>query len=492
MNLLNGKLYLFGIGGTGSRVLKSLVMLASSGVDIQASAIVPIVVDPDFANADLTRTIDQIKSYALIRKQLVFTASSSNKFFKTDFEDVVSGYRMQINDTRNKKYRDFIQYDTLGKANQALASILFSDENLDAEMEVGFKGNPNIGSVVLNQFTDSDDFLAFAAAFKPGDRIFIVSSIFGGTGASGFPLILKNIRSIPNSFPNFDAIQTAPVGAITVLPYFAVKPEEDSRINSSTFIGKTKAALHYYENSVTGDNSSVNVLYYIGDERNKQYENCEGGVLQKNNAHFIEFASALSIVDFCSISDDDSAMGCTRDLNERVYAPSPRFKEFGIDNDVTKIIFTDLNRKTRDIVCAPLTQFILLARYIKDHMDKVGSLPWAKDNGFDDSFMKSSFVTDLKRITSSYLDWLKEMDDNDRSFKPFKTDIPSDQLFDIVDNVKPAKILSLKAWFKNGYDLFDAFLDAKHSSLPKGSKEQKFMTLFYEVTQELVNNKYNF
>ena len=64
---MNGKLFLFGIGGTGSRVVKSLVMLAASGVDIQAKAIVPIIIDPDFANADLTRTIELIKTYAAVR-----------------------------------------------------------------------------------------------------------------------------------------------------------------------------------------------------------------------------------------------------------------------------------------------------------------------------------------------------------------------------------------------------------------------------------------
>ena len=197
---MNGKIFLFGIGGTGSRVIKSLVLMSASGVDIQANAIVPIIIDPDFANADLTRTIEQIKTYSAVRKSLDFTASSNNKFFKPNFEDVVNGYRLRLKDTKNKKFKEFIQYDTLGKENRALASILFSESNLDADMEVGFKGNPNIGSIVLNQFADSEDFLAFAAAFKPGDRVFIVSSIFGGTGASGFPLIqsgtLANFRGI--------------------------------------------------------------------------------------------------------------------------------------------------------------------------------------------------------------------------------------------------------------------------------------------------------
>lgn len=489
---MNGKLFLFGIGGTGSRVIKSLVMMASSGVDIKASAIVPIIIDPDFANADLTRTIEQIKTYSSIRNKLSFTTSSTNEFFKTKIEDVVNGYRLRLKDTKNKSFKEFIQYDTLRKENRALASMLFSESNLESDMEEGFKGNPNIGSVVLNQFTDSDDFIAFAAAFKPGDRIFIISSIFGGTGASGFPLILKNLRSIPSSLPNCDAIQKAPVGAITVLPYFAVKPEDNSQINSSTFIGKTKAALHYYENNVTGSNSSINVLYYIGDERNKQYENKEGGLQQKNNAHIIELASALSIVDFTSISDDDSSMECLTDANGRIYAPTPRFKEFGIDNDKAKVIFTDLSRKTREIICEPMTRFVLFSRYLKEHIKGAMSLPWAKDNDFDDSFLKSSFFSDLDKVADSFMEWLKEMDDNDRGFKPFNLNISKSQIFSIVDNIKPARSKGLKGFLKSGYDLFDAYLDSKHTSLPKSGQEQKFIQLFYAVTKELVDEKYKF
>ena len=489
---MNGKLFLFGIGGTGSRVVKSLVMLAASGVNIQAKAIVPIIIDPDFANADLTRTIELIKTYAAVRKSLDFNASYDNQFFKTDFQDVVDGFRLKLRDTKNKKFREFIQYDTLNKDNQAFASMLFSKENLESDMEVGFKGNPNIGSVVLNQFTDSEDFISFAAAFNPGDRVFIVSSIFGGTGASGFPLILKNIRSIANDLPNCQAIKNTPIGAITVLPYFAVQPDENSKINSSTFIGKTKAALHYYEKNVTGDNSSINVLYYIGDDRNKQYPNEEGGQTQRNNAHIVEFASALSIVDFAGIDDNDTSMFCAQDANGRVYAPSPKFKEFGIDNDSSNILFTDLSRDTREIVCAPMTQFVLTAKYIKEHLADALPLPWAKDNNINGTFLKSSFISDFKTVSQAYLEWLDEMKDNNRGFEPFKTDIKGHELFSIVENIRPSKVKSLKGFLKKGYDLFDAFLDSKHKSLPKCSLQQKFTELFFLVTRNLVNEKYKF
>lgn len=83
----------------------------------------------------------------------------------------------------------------MDKANKAMMKILFSDKNLNSSMDVGFKGNPNIGSVVLNQIVRSVDFEDFANSFEADDKIFIISSIFGGTGASGFPLLLKTLRT---------------------------------------------------------------------------------------------------------------------------------------------------------------------------------------------------------------------------------------------------------------------------------------------------------
>lgn len=491
---MNGKLYIFGIGGTGSRVIKSLLMLAATGVKIEADAIVPIIVDPDFANADVTRTIEQIKCYSAIRKEISFNDASKNAFFEIAINNVVNDYRLAIRDTKNKKFREFIEFSTLSKENRAFASMLFSEANLEADMEVGFKGNPNIGSVVLNQFTDSQDFIDFAASFKPGDRIFIISSIFGGTGASGFPLLLKNLRGLDSSIPNSDAIQHSPIGAISVLPYFAVKPNDDSAINSSTFIGKTKAALQYYEKNVNGDKSSVNVLYYIGDERSKQYENEEGGITQKNNAHIVELAAALSVVDFASIQDDSPHLLCEEDTTtSRIYAPDAVFKEFGIENDVQEVLFGNLTQATRDLLCRPMTQFVLFAKYINEHLKDATSVQWARDNKFDNAFLKSPFATNINKFINAYLEWLNEMSDNDRAFKPFKLSVKSSDLYSIVDGIKPSSINALWAMGKSGYDLYDAALNREQSSLSKNlTSQHRFAELFYIVTKKIVEKKYKF
>jgi hypothetical protein len=48
-----GKVFVFAIGGTGSRVVKALTFLLASGVKINAERVVPIFIDPDKSNGDL-------------------------------------------------------------------------------------------------------------------------------------------------------------------------------------------------------------------------------------------------------------------------------------------------------------------------------------------------------------------------------------------------------------------------------------------------------
>lgn len=277
------KLYIFGIGGTGARVLRSLTMMLASGVQLGQDEIVPIFIDPDESNADLSRTVDLMNLYSRIRQDLTFASSNNNKFFRTSINQELPGFRLQIKDTDDKSFQKFMDVSTMSRENQAMVKLLFSEKNLKSKMDVGFKGNPNIGSVVLNQIVNSDDFDTFANGFSAGDKIFIISSIFGGTGASGFPLLLKTLRT-GNSFPNFQTINDAEIGAVTILPYFKLKPSDESEIDSSTFISKTKSALAYYEDNIS-KNNQINALYYLGDDVQNIYENYEGGVEQKNDAH---------------------------------------------------------------------------------------------------------------------------------------------------------------------------------------------------------------
>jgi len=51
------------------------------------------------------------------------------------------------------------------------------------------------------------------------------------------------------------------------LPYFNIENDNNSPIKRSDFITKSKAALSYYKENITGNNS-VNAMYYIMDQFN--------------------------------------------------------------------------------------------------------------------------------------------------------------------------------------------------------------------------------
>ena len=96
------KLYVFAIGGTGSRVLRSLTMLAAAGVDIQANEIVPVIIDPDASNADLTRAVTLMNRYNTIRKGIDFHDNNETSFFRTEISESVQNYSLHI------QFSDFV------------------------------------------------------------------------------------------------------------------------------------------------------------------------------------------------------------------------------------------------------------------------------------------------------------------------------------------------------------------------------------------------
>src|ERR1700710_1991924 len=63
-------IFVFGIGGTGARIIRSLTMLLASGVKLKdTNKIIPIIIDVDAKNADTTRSLKALEAYKLIRER---------------------------------------------------------------------------------------------------------------------------------------------------------------------------------------------------------------------------------------------------------------------------------------------------------------------------------------------------------------------------------------------------------------------------------------
>ncbi len=497
------RLFIFAIGGTGSRVLKSLTMLLAAGVKPDSKTdfeIVPIIIDPHKSNEDLKRTARMLGNYQTIADQ----AGTDSGFFSTRIttldklvtsQNRLSGsFTFNLQQVANTQFKDYIDYAQLSDPSRALADILFSGKSvnkrdeevnlLDVEMDIGFVGNPNIGSVVLNQFKDSEEFKEVASNFNADDRIFIISSIFGGTGAAGFPTILKNIRDAMNN-RNIDGkgfLQNAKIGAITVLPYFNIEKDANSPIQKSDFIAKTKAALSYYKDNVTGNNS-VNALYYITDDYSgKPYKNDAGNEGQKNDAHFIELASALAILDFLKTSDSELQSAGGKAL-------SPIYKEFGMKNDSAEYKFSDFEDYTEEVISLRLAQLALLRKYLNEQLsDSIEKQAWTNDEPtIHRSFLTNSFYrTNLTEFLDSYGDWLKEMSGNRRGFAPFNLTSTIDSL--VVDKSVKSGWLDKKV----DYSFYDGELSKKSKGKSFPSAEKKLIKLFFETTEEILITKFGF
>ncbi len=489
------KLYIFGIGGTGSRVIKSLALLLASGVTISSKfkTIVPIIVDPDSANGDLNRTTDILAKYQEIQK----IVNKGAHFFGTEIKTLqeltdentpigLNNFKFSIEGTTNETFEDFLNYNALSPDNKALIDLLYSPSDLKLQMDVGFKGNPNIGSIVLNQFKQSKEFKDFANTFQEGDAIFIVSSIFGGTGASGFPLLLKNLRQDDVTIPNAKLINESKIGAISFLPYYKINlphGEAKQTIDSSLFYGKAKAALSYYEHSIF-KNKSLDAFYYLGDNSSKTLEHHDGKAAQKNPAHFLELAGAMAVLDFMN-------------KIEKVDRKSnPLFLEFGVDSESNgNLNFSDLGKNLKASISKPLSQFMLFNNYMTNFLDEALHTKdtWHKSGNteegkelFGQDFYTQNFYKDfLAPFFSYYTEWIEEMEQNDISFTPFREQKSYAELLNFIEDYEVKNsIFSKKASAKILGGKLNELVD--HTKYE--TKEERMIKLFSDATKLVIND----
>lgn len=510
------RLFLFLTGGTGSRVMRPLVMQLAAGihpVDEQgqpmALEIVPIIVDPHKANEDLKRTENLLRWYRSIHHSLYGdSAEITRGFFSakiSTLNDILPGgsnlsdtFLFNLGTVEEQKFRDFIDFNTLDPANQALCSMMFSTDQLQTKMDIGFVGSPNIGSVALNEFKDSEEFRQFSNVFRKEDRVFVVSSIFGGTGAAGYPIIVKNIRNAANNaaINNRGDLRDARIGALTVLPYFNVQQDSNSPISRGDFISKTKSALFYYHDNLTGLRrggknlplSKVNACYYLGDEvPSNPYYNDPGANGQRNDAHVVEYVGALAVLDFLSIPDDQLV---TEDGN----ALRPIYKEYGLANDLLQLSLKDFGVQTRLTVNKPMAKFFLAYQYITNQLSQDIGRGYTQDKPeIQKGFLATSF---FKTLTAdffvSYRQWLKELAGNQRSFIPFN--LNTTQLADAISGVLPKKgFFSGEIGYKTVLSAMNKASQAasRQGRFADGNVALRFLTLLDETLDKLVDEKYD-
>ena len=163
-------------------------------------------------------------------------------------------------------------------------------------------------------------------------RVFIISSIFGGTGASGFANIARRIKTIQkekNVTKNFH------LGGALMLPYFTYDvPEENMEgelfAKPEEFLDQTKGALEYYSKLFEYD-KIFDQVYVTGWNPLSKLKNFNmgGNLTKQSTSYFQNYMHALGALKFFGsenkISDNQEIFHIGKnDSNEILWSDIPK------------------------------------------------------------------------------------------------------------------------------------------------------------------------
>jgi hypothetical protein len=298
--------YIIAIGGTGAKCVEAIAHLAATGLFGQ-ERIQILFIDPDESNGNLRRTQDAIESYQNCRN-LLGEGNLSLAWLRAPLEtlEVWSPFH----GTTHKSLGAFFNYEGYKFSNSTLGhlfDVLYTKGEREAELDVGFRGRPAIGAAVMSQVnldqTNQEPWRTLIQEIEldvgqgKSPKLFLCGSIFGGTGASGFPTIG---RLLSNKLQRAGLLRTkVKLGGLLMLPYFQFsipfgQDPGDIYARPEQFLLNTEAALHYYHGQDIFDR-----VYLLGDQEPTAIKNFSiGKNTQNNEPHFVEFFAALAARNF--------------------------------------------------------------------------------------------------------------------------------------------------------------------------------------------------
>ena len=326
------KCYIIGVGGTGVRVARALIHLCDCGhIDVKDKEIKVLIIDSDENNGNKRELEEALKSYSERRED--FNPDGNYPLFKTKLTAAVGTNKWSVSPVKEKKrnvegeleemsLEEYIKSEEVkGKDKDLnLMKALYSKKEYSKfKITQGFYAHPAIGALTFERWLNTDaDFQNFLKRLKEtlltdaSVKVFIVGSVFGGTGASGLPAVARKIRA--------HAGKKLIMAAGVFMPYFIfssrvsadIGEEERERIKARVeidFAGFTKAAksaLKFYKDTPS---LGFNQIYALGASEDDSVrivrnKHCPEGGEQNNWPHMLELFGALAVKDFFDRSFD--------------------------------------------------------------------------------------------------------------------------------------------------------------------------------------------
>jgi hypothetical protein len=360
-------IHLIGIGGTGAKCVEAVTHLAAAGL-MPATTIACHFVDADRTNGNLARAKSALDLYGAARQLLSAPTPLMQTVLVAEepWSPLTYDAPASIPDAPVRRpgdsptFQDHFNRTHLSSAAPHLAKlmdVLFTDDEQAANLDVGFRGRPAMGSAALADSLRTlppfwTRFFKAIEEVKPGAevKVVLVGSVFGGTGASGIPTIARIIKDWKNEKrrPNVK------VAGVLLLPYFHFdEVQEDVAAKSAEFEQNAKAALAYFQET----SDLFQSVYFAGESVSAVIPHSSlGRGSQLNPPLVTELIAALAVTDFAGTPTDGFHLATRNDSGSVTWSDLPSAGESSLQIRVTQMAKFAL---AMHLLFAPLLKDIL-------------------------------------------------------------------------------------------------------------------------------------
>lgn len=302
---------IIGIGGTGMRCVEAFVYMCAVGM-FPGKEFQIFLLETDNGNGNFQRVLEAIKFYREVKGG--DGRPNPDGFFSASILEPE-----QINLVYNNEgvgfhsYREILESpafdDDTSEENQILANLLLDKGVQNYDLLHGYRAKPHLGSFLMYNFfvteakKQNPEIFRILNYFSLGDKVFLMGSVFGGTGASSIPVLPRALEEAYRLIDESHVTKLSDMvdfGAVLLTSYFDfnVTPNQTNEVvaKANSFLINSQLALQYYEDDPYVK-KAFKSFYHIGwplksptnfNGANKKGKANTGGSSQTNPSHVIE------------------------------------------------------------------------------------------------------------------------------------------------------------------------------------------------------------